>query len=282
VVTRPRQNLPYVGRYAPSPSGPLHVGNGFAAFVARQRASERRGICKLRIEDLDTPRVAPGATAAIIDDLAWLGLRFDGEVLIQSQHVHRYLVALSQLRADGLLYACACSRKELASAPHAGEEGPRYVGTCRDRGLPFDDPQLPVAWRWRLPHREVTIDDMWQGRFTQHLTDAGDPVLRRKDGLIAYQLAVVVDDAYQGVTEVVRAIDLLPESPRQVALHEALGFVAPRFAHLPMVVGANGQRISKRDGSTPLRSGDAQELRNRFAQMYAEGLHRRHVAFASD
>jgi glutamyl-queuosine tRNA(Asp) synthetase len=268
-------SVSYVGRYAPSPTGALHVGNAFAAVVADWRARQQGGKCKLRIEDLDQPRVVAGAAQQAIDDLTWLGLHFDGEPLVQSEHRGRYHDALSSLRRQGLVYACACSRKELASAPHVGEEGPAYPGTCRKRSLPFDDPQLPVSWRWRVPDVEVTIEDVWQGRYRQSMADVGDTVLLRKDGIIAYQLAVVVDDAFQGVTEVVRAVDLLSSAPRQQLLHQALGHTPPRFAHLPILVDGDGHRISKRnaDHRFVLQNRSCAQLRESFAHMIAQGLH---------
>ncbi|MBI1946311.1 MAG: tRNA glutamyl-Q(34) synthetase GluQRS [Deltaproteobacteria bacterium] len=239
-----------VGRYAPSPTGDLHIGNAFAAVCAWARARRAGGRCLLRIEDLDTPRVVAGATERMLEDLRALGLTFDGELLVQSRDLTPYHEALARLRAHSALYACRCSRKDLAraaSAPHEGEEGPPYPGTCRELGLPFDDPALPVAWRFRMPEGVVTVDDPLQGTFAQDVRrEVGDVVLRRKDGLIAYQLAVVVDDLRQRVTEVVRGRDLLSSAPRQVLLCRALGGAPPSFAHLPLLVDASGGRIAKR------------------------------------
>lgn len=254
----------YVGRYAPSPTGDLHLGNVLAALCAWARARRAGGRCRLRIEDLDTPRVVPGATARILEDLRTLGLSFDGELLVQSRDLAPYHEALARLRALGLLYACRCSRKDLArvaSAPHEGDEGPPYPGTCRDLGLPFDDPALPVAWRLRVPAGLVVVDDALQGRFAQDVArEVGDFVVKRKDGLIAYQLAVVVDDLRQGVTEVVRGRDLLSSAPRQVQLFDALGGQAPRFAHVPLLVDATGARLAKRNMESATRSGEGATL----------------------
>ena len=254
MTTRPS----YVGRYAPSPTGDLHLGNALAAVCAWGRARRAGGQCLLRIEDLDTPRVVAGARERIEEDLARLGLRFDGEVLVQSEHTDRYHAALMQLREAGLVYACKCSRKDLlraASAPHEGEEGPAYPGTCRELALPFDDPELPVAWRFRVDGagaRSVVVDDALQGRYEQDVESVvGDFIVKRKDGLLAYQLAVVVDDILQGVTEVVRGRDLLSSAPRQVLLFRALGGTPPRFAHIPLWVDAEGHRLSKRNGTSP-------------------------------
>jgi glutamyl-queuosine tRNA(Asp) synthetase len=255
----------YVGRYAPSPTGDLHLGNALAAVCAWARARRASGTIRLRMEDLDQPRVVAGSAARIVEDLATLGLDFDGDVLVQSQHLARYESALEQLRARGLVYACRCSRKDLlraASAPHENDEdGPAYPGTCRDLGLPFDDPALPVALRFRIDRAiaqcndgasVVVVDDRLQGRFEQDVERAvGDFVVKRKDGLIAYQLAVVVDDAHQVVTEIVRGRDLLSSAPRQSLLFRALGHESPAFAHVPLWLDASGQRVSKRDASAP-------------------------------
>jgi glutamyl-queuosine tRNA(Asp) synthetase len=247
--------MSYVGRYAPSPTGDLHLGNALAAVVAWARARRADGRCLLRMEDLDAPRVVAGAATRILEDLAALGLVFDGDVLVQSRDLSRYHAALDELRAKGLVYACSCSRKDLAriaSAPHAGEEGPPYPGTCRDKGLPFDDPKLPVAWRFRVPPGVVVVSDRLQGDFAQDVaTEVGDFVVKRKDGVIAYQLAVVVDDAFQGVTEVVRGRDLLSSAPRQLQLFRALGHEPPAFAHVPLWVDDAGHRLSKRSGESP-------------------------------
>lgn len=242
----------YVGRYAPSPTGDLHMGNVFAAVCAWARARRAGGPCRLRIEDLDTPRVVAGATERILEDLAALGLAFDGDVLVQSHHIDRYHRALAELRAQGAIYACRCSRKDLArvaSAPHEGDEGPPYPGTCRALELPLDDPAQPVAWRFRVPPGEVVVVDALQGRMVQDVArEVGDFVVKRKDGLIAYQLAVVVDDLAQGITEVVRGRDLLSSAPRQVVLARALGGVPPAFAHVPLLVDETGARLAKRSG----------------------------------
>lgn len=251
--------MSYVGRYAPSPTGDLHLGNALAAICAwaRARRAGPAARCLLRIEDLDTPRIVDGARERIEEDLARLGLTFDGDdVLVQSEHTDRYHAALMQLRAAGLVYACKCSRKDLlraASAPHEGEEGPPYPGTCRALALPFDEPELPVAWRFRVDEDSVvTVHDALQGEYTQDVARmVGDFVVKRKDGLLAYQLAVVVDDILQNITEVVRGRDLLSSAPRQVLLFRALGATPPKFAHIPLWVDAEGHRLSKRNGTSP-------------------------------
>ncbi len=257
-----------VGRYAPSPTGLLHVGNAFAAAVTMARARRVGGACLLRIEDLDMPRVMAGAAQTIIDDLTRLGLCFDAfgrddssvvnGVLWQSARTRAYDEALQRLIADDVVYACRCSRKDLArvaSAPHVGDDGPPYPGTCRDLGLALDAPDTALRVRMdRLVARfgNPVLVDAWQGAYLQDVVaDVGDIVVRRKDGLFSYQLAVVVDDGFQGVTEVVRAVDLLSSAPRQVVLHQALGQAPPSFAHLPILVDETGQRLSKRSPSAP-------------------------------
>jgi glutamyl-queuosine tRNA(Asp) synthetase len=283
---------PYVGRYAPSPTGDLHLGNAFAALVAWARARQQKGCCYLRIEDLDLPRVVPGAAQRIREDCAALGLSFDpfvvppnaserelsasgaatvdDGVLYQSHRGSAYAAALQAFVDEGLVYACRCSRKDLlraASAPHIGDEGPVYPGTCRDAGLPLDAPE--VAWRLRIAklvelfgdaagQTTVVVDDAWQGRLVQDVVrDVGDFVVRRRDGVVSYQLAVVVDDRFQGVTEVVRGTDLLSSAPRQVLLHRALSSLGggvmppPGFAHLPLLVDESGARLSKRSAQAP-------------------------------
>ncbi len=246
----------YVGRYAPSPTGDLHLGNALAALGAWARARRAGGTCLLRMEDLDAARVVAGSAAGIVDDLRALGLVFDGDVVVQSERRALYEAALARLIDDGRIYACACSRKDLAraaSAPHAGEEGPPYPGTCRERSLSLDDPR--VAWRFRVPPGVVVVDDALAGPYAQDVArDVGDFVVKRKDGVVAYQLAVVVDDAAQGVTEIVRGRDLLSSAPRQRLLFEALGHAAPRFAHLPLWVGDDGHRLAKRGGAGSLHS----------------------------
>jgi len=254
----------YVGRAAPSPTGDLHMGNLFATACAYARARRAGGRFVLRIEDVDTPRTVLGAAQRIEEDLATFGFVFDAGPsrddgrgpYVQSSSTARYEAALAALRARGLVYACRCSRKDLreASAPH-GEDGPIYPGTCRALDLPFDDPALPVAWRFRAPEGAIVVDDALAGRFAHDVArDVGDFIVKRRDGLYAYQLAVVVDDAHQGVTEIVRGRDLLQSAPRQVALFRALGRAPPGFAHVPLVVDASGARLSKRRGDETVRA----------------------------
>jgi len=236
-----------VGRFAPSPTGPLHFGSLIAAVGSYCLARRAGGRWLLRMEDLDTPRVVPGAADEMLRTLEALGLCWDGEILWQSRRQEAYLEALERLRMQGLVYDCACSRREiLASAPHPGEEGPVYPGTCR-RGLPPGVRSRAV--RIRVPDRVIGFDDGVFGRQEQSLArDVGDFVLRRADGVFAYQLAVVVDDAGSGVNQVVRGADLLGSTPRQIFLLNNLALPMPVYLHLPLALHPDGSKISKRCG----------------------------------
>lgn len=236
-----------VGRFAPSPTGPLHFGSLVAAVGSYCLARREQGLWLLRMEDLDPPRVVPGAADEILSALESLGLCWDGEIVWQSQRTEAYIEALERLRARGLVFDCGCTRKEiLLSAPHPGEEGPIYPGTCR-KGLPPG--RKPRAMRVIVPQEQVCFRDGVFGPLQQVLSEAvGDFVLRRADGLFAYQLAVVVDDADSHVTQVVRGADLLSSTPRQIFLHACLGNPVPEYVHLPMAMGSNGKKISKRHG----------------------------------
>lgn len=240
-----------VGRFAPSPTGALHFGSLVTAVGSYCLAKSAGGLWLLRMEDLDGPRVVPGAAAEILSTLEVLGLHWDGEVLYQSRRTANYEAALERLHQAGHVFPCACSRKEvLASAPHRGEEGPIYAGNCR-AGLPPG--REARAWRMRVPHQTVAFRDCLGGYHQQCLaSEVGDFVLRRADGLFAYQLAVVVDDAECGVTQVVRGADLLSSTPRQIYLYHCLGYTVPCYAHLPLVMAANGEKVSKRHGTIKL------------------------------
>lgn len=236
-----------VGRFAPSPTGPLHFGSLVAAVGSYCLARREGGLWLLRIEDLDTPRVVAGAADEIMRTLEGFGFAWDGEVLWQSRRSGRYEEALALLQAKGLVFPCGCSRREvLASAPHPGEDGPVYPGTCR-QGLAAGRP--PRAWRLRVPQEAVCFLDGVFGHRGHSLKEAvGDFILRRADGLFAYQLAVVVDDADSGVNQVVRGEDLLASTPRQIYLHSCLDTPVPRYLHLPLVLHPDGEKISKRHG----------------------------------
>lgn len=238
---------PLVGRFAPSPTGPLHFGSLVAAVGSYCLARQAGGLWLLRMEDLDTPRVVPGAADDILVALEKFGLHWDGDIVWQSRRTDAYVAAIDALREKGLVFDCACSRKEiLASAPHPGEEGPVYPGTCRS-GIPAG--RKPRALRIVVPEEQVCFSDGVFGPTQQMLSEAvGDFVLRRADGLFAYQLAVVVDDADRGVNQVVRGADLLSSTPRQIFLHACLGSPVPEYVHLPLVIDRNGDKISKRHG----------------------------------
>ena len=246
----------YVGRFAPSPTGPLHAGSAVAALASWLDARAHGGRWLLRIEDIDPPREQPGATAAILDTLARLGLHADGEPVFQSARGACYASALDTLVARGLAYPCGCTRREIAdSQQRAGQAAARhgelvYPGTCR-HGLP--EGRAPRAWRLRVPAGTVRVDDRLRGRFEQDVAaEVGDFVLQRADGLWAYQLAVVVDDAAQGVTDVVRGADLAGSTARQVVLAGALGVPSPRWLHVPVVSGADGDKLSKQNGAAAI------------------------------
>lgn len=236
-----------VGRFAPSPTGPLHFGSLVAAVGSYCLARRENGLWLLRMEDLDPPRVVPGSADAILSDLEMLGLFWDGEIVWQSQRTEAYAAEVERLRSRGLVFDCACTRKEiLLSAPHPGEEGPVYPGTCRN-GLLVG--RKPRALRIKVPQEQVCYCDGVFGHQQQVLSEAvGDFVLKRADGLFAYQLAVVVDDAEAGVNQVVRGADLLSSTPRQIFLHACLGYAVPRYIHLPLMVDDEGEKISKRNG----------------------------------
>lgn len=247
------------GRFAPSPSGRMHLGNIFTALMAWLSVRSQGGKMLLRIEDLDPQRSKAEYICALRDDLGWLGLDWDEEMPLQSSRSVIYASYFEKLP----VYPCYCSRNELhaASAPHLSDGKFIYAGTCRtlsteERALKERVP----AWRVTVPDREVGFSDGVFGRYTENLaSDCGDFILRRSDGVYAYQLAVVCDDALGGVTEVVRGCDLLDSTPRQIWLYEALGFPVPQFYHVPLLVAPDGKRLSKREMSL-----DMAALRQRY------------------
>ena len=237
--------MAYCGRFAPSPTGPLHFGSLVAAVGSYLDARSQGGRWLLRIEDVDTPRNVPGAAEAILATLEGFGFEWDGDVVWQSRRFRAYETLLDGLRDAGRLYPCACSRREIAdSATGPSVDGGRvYPGSCRN-GLPPG--REARAWRLRVPDAIVGCDDRVQGRIEQNLErEIGDFVLRRADGLFAYQLAVVADDAEAGVTDVVRGADLIDSTPRQIWLQQCLNVPTPRYAHLPVAVNAAGEKLSK-------------------------------------
>jgi glutamyl-queuosine tRNA(Asp) synthetase len=241
-----------VGRFAPSPSGRMHLGNARTALLAWLDARARGGRILLRVEDLDRDRCRPELADAVRRDLDWLGLGWDAETPPQSTRDETYAAAIARLDARGLLYRCTCTRRDLAaaSAPHGSVR--RYPGTCRDAGHPAG---VRSALRLRMPARAVAVTDRLLGGVTVDLADAaGDIVVRRADGLHGYQLAVVVDDAADGVTDVVRGDDLWPSTPAQAALQDLLGLTRPAYAHVPLVLDAGGERLAKRHAGATLAS----------------------------
>lgn len=238
------------GRFAPSPTGPLHFGSLIAALGSFLEARSRGGEWRVRIEDVDQPRTVPGAAAAILRTLERCGLDWDGPVLYQSQRTDAYQSALDLLLNRGLAYPCTCSRRELATSPRARDGSPIYPGYCRTG---VHDPDRPQAIRLRVDDAPITFRDALQGDYRQNLSsEVGDFVIRRADGYFAYQLAVVVDDADQGITQIVRGSDLLDSTPRQIYLQHLLDFPVPRYVHLPIAVDSHGHKLSKQTGAKPL------------------------------
>ena len=259
------------GRFAPSPSGRMHLGNALSAMLAWLSAKQQGGEILLRIEDLDPARSKAEYAQGIMDDFRWLGLLWDRRATDQSKRGEAYAAALRQLEQMYLIYPCYCSRDQLhaASAPHASDGRVIYAGTCRtltpeQRAVRTKKPSLRI----RLPDREISFRDGLQGDVTMNLQrEFGDIILRRADGVAAYQLAVVVDDGTEGVTEVVRGRDLLSSTPVQLFLYELLGLTPPRFYHVPMLLAPDGRRLSKRD-----RDLDFGYLRQHFSPEEIIGL----------
>ena len=239
----PSAESSYVGRFAPSPTGPLHFGSLVAALASYLDARAQGGRWLLRMEDVDRPREVPGAATSILDTLRACALYWDGSVMRQSTREPAYRAAFERLRDTGRVYPCACTRKEIADSRIASDGTPIYPGTCRN-GLPAG--RSPRAWRLRVEAGRIEFVDRLQGRRECELaSEAGDFVVLRADGLFAYQLAVVVDDAEQGVTDVVRGADLLESTARQLYLQRLLGYPTPRYLHVPVAVNAQGEKLSK-------------------------------------
>ncbi|MDC8015170.1 tRNA glutamyl-Q(34) synthetase GluQRS [Tahibacter soli] len=238
---------PYRGRFAPSPTGRLHFGSLIAALGSWLRARAAGGTWLVRIEDIDPPREVPGAADDILATLAAFGLDPDEPVLWQHARTDAYDAALASLRENDLAFACWCSRADLAA--HGG----LHHGAC----VAAPDASRAPAWRVRAPAQVVAFRDALAGDYAQHLAnEAGDFVVRRVEGFYAYQLAVVVDDAYQGITEVVRGADLLDSTPRQIWLQRALGVPTPAYLHLPLALGPDGRKLSKTDSARPVDGDD--------------------------
>lgn len=242
--------VPRRGRFAPSPTGPLHFGSLVAAVGSYLDAKSGGGEWLLRMEDLDQPRAEPGAADSILRALEALGMAWDGPVLYQSSRDEAYRAALDKLKARGLVYPCACSRREIADSAVAGIDGPVYPGTCRKGLLPGRSVR---AERLLTSGEPVGFEDAVQGRIVHNIErQIGDFVLKRADGFYAYQLAVVVDDAEQGISDVVRGADLLDSTPRQIYLQRLLGYAEPRYAHLPVAVNVVGEKLSKQTLAPPV------------------------------
>ena len=237
-----------VGRFAPTPSGRMHLGNVFAALIAWASVRSRSGEMVLRMEDLDTQRTSLEFGEILRQDLNWLGLDYDRETPPQSQRSEVYDRYFTRMEEMGLLYGCYCTRSQLHSvnAPHLSDGTYVYPGTCRN----LKDPPAgrKPAWRVQVPDKTWQVEDLVQGHYELNLsTDCGDMVVRRADGVYVYQLAVTVDDGEAGVTEVVRGMDLLSSAPRQMYLQELFGFPHPVYGHVPMLLAPDGRRLSKRD-----------------------------------
>ena len=266
-----------VGRFAPTPSGRMHLGNVFAALIAWLSVNSRNGQFVLRMEDLDTQRTSADFAQVLREDLLWLGLDWDVETPAQSTRSAVYDGYFEKLKDLGLLYPCYCTRSQLHSvnAPHLSDGTYVYPGTCRDlteeQKASFD---RKPAWRVKVPKSTWELTDLCQGDYTQDLAaECGDFVVRRADGVYVYQLAVTVDDGEAGVNEVVRGVDLLSSAPRQMYLQELFGFQKPTYGHVPLLMAADGRRLSKRDQDL-----DMGALRNRCTAEQVLGA----LAYASE
>ncbi len=254
-------SMPYIkqiGRFAPSPTGLLHFGSLLTAVASYCMVKQVGGDWLVRIDDLDQPRVVAGAADAILHQLDCLGLHWDGEIIYQSQRSERYQEVLWQLQEAKLTYPCSCSRKQVvASAPHFGDEGPIYPRTCLGKTLDTID----VAFRLITKDEDLVFNDLVQGGMAQNVAaQVGDFILRRRDGVFAYQLAVVIDDHDCGVTQVVRGRDLLASTARQIYLARLLGYPVPVYAHLPLALTGIGEKISKRHHQVDFSYVDAAQL----------------------
>ena len=268
-----QKTTPPTGRFAPSPSGRMHMGNLWSCLLAWLSARSAGGRMVLRLEDLDPDRCRPEYCDQVMRDLEWLGLDWDGAPVYQSRRTGAYAAAFRALEEQGLVYPCFCTRAErlAASAPHRSDGVAVYDGRCA-RLSPAEREALSrtrrPAWRVRVPEREVAFSDLLQGEYREELSrDCGDFILRRSDGVYAYQLAVVVDDAMMGVTQVVRGSDLLSSTPRQLWLQERLSLPHPEYGHLPLLLAPDGRRLAKRDRDLELG-----QLQERYTAPQLVGL----------
>jgi glutamyl-Q tRNA(Asp) synthetase len=223
----------YTSRFAPSPTGHLHLGSVYTALASFLDARANQGLWQLRFDDLDTPRNVAGSVDSILKTLEILGLHWDNAVDYQSQHLDEYHAVLSDLMTQNKIYRCSCSRKNLS---------PIYAQTCRNQNLPAENPH---SLRLKTDSRQIVFDDVLQGHISRNLADDGDFILKRKDNIIAYQFAVVLDDARQNVNHVVRGMDLLNETPKQIYLQQILNLTTPNYCHIPILVDSNGIKLSK-------------------------------------
>lgn len=242
------------GRLAPSPTGAQHVGNARTYLISWLHARSRNAELRLRIEDIDSPRIKQGASQLIFDDLQWLGLDWDGEVIVQSERMTYYDMAMRRLKEMELVYPCTCSRADVAtaaSAPHLEDSGPSYPGTCAFRRVADAEKlQPPYSWRFRVNDSPAFLDG-FRGPTQIDVNElGGDFAIWKSAGTPAYQLAVVVDDSEMGISEVIRGDDLVASTPRQLLIYRALGLKPPSFTHVPLVVGPDGRRLAKRHGDT--------------------------------
>ena len=260
---------PYIGRFAPSPTGLLHIGSLLAALASYADARANGGRWLVRMEDIDPPREMAGAASHILHTLEAFGFEWDGETVYQSARHPFYRAALDKLLALGLAYPCYCSRKEWHAAARQGADGFVYNGACRSKDTQRQPENgKPPAWRIRVPNEDISFSDRIVGQYTQNLArDIGDFVLLRADGCWAYQLAVVADDAAQGITHIVRGQDLLVSTPRQIWLQRCLGFPTPQYAHLPLLTNASGQKWSKQTLAPAIRP-DEREILLRQVMRY--------------
>lgn len=246
-----------IGRFAPSPTGPLHFGSLLAALASYCETKTQGGKWLVRLEDLDKPREMPGAADHILQTLETFGFEWDGEVVYQSQRSSLYQDALSQIQTKSLIYNCDCSRKEIADSAQQGIDGLIYPGTCRKKTTV----RSPHASRVIVNHEPIAFTDAIQGNLQQNLVrDVGDFVLKRADGLYAYQLAVVVDDFEQDITHIVRGADLLDSTPRQIYLQQLLGYPTPQYAHIPVASNSAGEKLSKQTLAPAINSAQASKL----------------------
>jgi glutamyl-Q tRNA(Asp) synthetase len=237
-MTAPAPKYPYIGRFAPSPSGPLHFGSLVSAVASYLDAKAHNGTWLVRIDDIDPPRETPGATDLILQQLQQHSLNWDGDVLYQSQRSEAYLATLEKLQHKGLVYPCQCSRQQLK------KQGNIHHSRCQ-----LKDPSAPAALRLAAPvQSQIEFEDIFQGQQRQNIKhEIGDLVLHRKDGLFAYQLAVVVDDTFQQISHIIRGSDLLSSTPRQICLQQLLGFPTPQYGHIPVAINPDGQKLSKQN-----------------------------------